>query len=103
MQLLYSGLNGSGCDLNSRIHGCPVEEHSFDFGGNGNTPVPWTPFYRIVIVLLLSCYVVAIVVLVCCYCRVTVLLLRCYCVVMVLLWCCYVRRCACRSSPFTES
>ena len=28
MRLLYSGLNGSGYDLNSRIHGCPVEEHS---------------------------------------------------------------------------
>ena len=28
MRLLYSGLNGSGCDLDSRIHGCPVEEHS---------------------------------------------------------------------------
>ena len=26
MRLLYSGLNGSGCDLNSRIHGCPVED-----------------------------------------------------------------------------
>ena len=53
-----------------------------DFGGNGNTPIPWTPFYRVVIVLLLSCYVVAIVVLVCCYCRVTVLLWCCYGVVM---------------------
>ena len=28
MRLSYSGLNGSGYDLNSRIHGCPVEEHS---------------------------------------------------------------------------
>ena len=28
MRLLYSGLNGSGYDLNSLIHGCPVEEHS---------------------------------------------------------------------------
>ena len=32
MRLLYSGLNGPGCDLSSRIHGCPVEgepeEHS---------------------------------------------------------------------------
>ena len=28
MRLLYLGLNESGCDLNSRINGCPVEEHS---------------------------------------------------------------------------
>ena len=28
MRLLYSGLNGSGCDLNSRIHGFRAEEHS---------------------------------------------------------------------------
>ena len=28
MRLSYSGLNGSGYGLNSRIHGCPVEEHS---------------------------------------------------------------------------
>ena len=28
MRLLYSGLNGSGYDLNSRMHGFPVEEHS---------------------------------------------------------------------------
>ena len=28
MRLLYSGLNGSGYDLNSRMHGCPAEEHS---------------------------------------------------------------------------
>ena len=27
MRLSYSGLNGSGYDLNSRIHGCPAEEH----------------------------------------------------------------------------
>ena len=28
MRLSYSGLNGSGYGLNSRIHGCPAEEHS---------------------------------------------------------------------------
>ena len=28
MRLLYSGINGSGCDLNSRIYGCLEEEHS---------------------------------------------------------------------------
>ena len=28
MRLSYSGLNGSGYDLNSRIHGCRAEEHS---------------------------------------------------------------------------
>ena len=28
MRLLYSGLNGSGYDLNSWIHGCRTEEHS---------------------------------------------------------------------------
>ena len=28
MRLLYSELNGSGYDLNSRIHGCRAEEHS---------------------------------------------------------------------------
>ena len=55
---------------------------SEDYGGNGNTPIPWGPFYRVVIVLLLSCYFVVIVVLLCCYSRVTVLLLCCYCVVM---------------------
>ena len=28
MRLSYSGLNGSGYDLNSQIHGYPAEEHS---------------------------------------------------------------------------
>ena len=28
MRLLYSGLNGSGYDYDSRVHGCRVEEHS---------------------------------------------------------------------------
>ena len=28
MRLLYSGLNGSGYDQDSRVHGCRVEEHS---------------------------------------------------------------------------
>ena len=28
MHLSYSGVNESGYDLSSRIHGCPVEEHS---------------------------------------------------------------------------
>ena len=28
MRLLYSGLNGNGYDYDSRINGCPVEEHS---------------------------------------------------------------------------
>ena len=68
----------------------------WDFGGNGNTPIPWGTCYCVVIVLLLSCcvvvivlllscYLVVIVLLLCCYCRASLLLLSCYCAVLLLL------------------
>ena len=64
---------------------------SWDFGGNGSTPIPWGPCYCVVIVLLLCCYCRATLLLLCCYCRATLLLLCCYCVVIAVLACCCCR------------